>query len=154
MTGVQTCALPISSEALTCLTEGIYSSLENKESAVLLLLDLTKAFDTINHRILLKKLSLMGFCGTDLKWFESYLLNRRQHVRIDDSISTSLEIKAGVPQGSILGPLLFTLYTNDLPRCHNAFSVSYADGTSILIKDKNLGNLSKKSENILTSIIN
>ena len=73
-------------------------------------LDFSKAFDTVNHKILLEKLQKYGIRGVPLQWFTSYLTNRRQYVRIDNADSEMLTMTCGVPQGSTLGPLLFLLY--------------------------------------------
>ena len=83
----------------------------NKEHVIGVFMDLSKAFDTLDHQILLKKLYCYGIRGTALLWFESYLSNRKQYVVYNDISSNFLYSKCGVPQGSILGPLLFfTLY--------------------------------------------
>ena len=140
------------SDALICLTEKLYKNLENKDSSVLLLLDFTKAFDTIDHDILLTKLNKLGFEGLILQWFETYLKGRQQYIKLGDILSNTQQIKTGVPQGSILAPLLFSIYTNDLINSHNSFSVSFADDISILINDKNPETLSKKAESSLTNI--
>ena len=80
-------------------------------------MDLSKAFDTVDHNILLEKLSMYGVKGNNLKWFHSYLSNRKQYIEFqnDDKKekTNSLTIKCGVPQGSVLGPLLFIVYVND-----------------------------------------
>ena len=141
------------SDALICLTEKLYKNLENKDASALLLLDFTKAFDTIDHNILLTKLKRLGFDGLNLQWFETYLKGRQQYVQLDDISSNTQQIKTGVPQGSILGPLLFSIYTNDLINSHNSFSVSFADDISIVINDKNPETLSKKAEASLTNIM-
>ena len=89
----------------------------------------TKAFDSVLHHLLLYKLQTFGFNGTLLNWFHIYLNNRYQRVLIHGSMSTKLPVRSGVPQGSILGPLMFTLYVNDIAdKISNlSFKTLYAD---------------------------
>ena len=96
--------------------------------------DLSKAFDMVNHKLLLHKLKLLGITGTEFNWFMSYLSNRTQHVSVNDSISSANDIKSGVPQGSILGPLLFLLFINDMPdNIKNSCIDMYADDTLMYV---------------------
>ena len=95
-------------------------------------MDLSKAFDTLDHHVLLRKLKYYGVTDGALNWFESYLTNRKQFTIIEDKKSTLLNIITGVPQGSILGPLLFIIYINDLDNSLNKFkSIKYADDTTL-----------------------
>ena len=80
----------------------------------MILTDLQKAFDTIDHKILIEKMKCMGFSNDVTKWFESYLSKRMFSVNVEKSFSDKAPISCGVPQGSILGPLLFLLYVNDM----------------------------------------
>ena len=100
--------------------------------------DLQKAFDCCSHKILLIKLSKLGVRGRELKWFENYLKNREQFVSVNDGNSNLRYITKGVPQGSILGPLLFLIYINDLANCTSLFTLLFADDTSFLISGKKL----------------
>ena len=114
------------------LVDRIINHMDKNEVPINIFLDLAKAFDTIDHNILLHKLRFYGLDGASLLLFESYLSNRRQYVEIDEMQSETLLVKIGVPQGSILGPLLFTIYINDFPQVSNIFNfIMYADDTTL-----------------------
>ena len=107
--------------------------MDNNEVSISIFLDLSKAFDTLNHKILLNKLKYYGIEGVPLQLFKSYLTNRTQFVEIDDIKSDTLHIATGVPQGSILGPLLFIIYINDFSESSQVFNfIPYADDTTLL----------------------
>jgi retron-type reverse transcriptase len=106
--------------------------MDNKKLSAVILIDISKAFDSINHSILLKKLSAIGVSQETVKWFESYLTRRFQKVRIGSSLSTALPITHGVPQRAILSPLLFCIYTNDLPTVTQSCDLnSFVDDSKI-----------------------
>ena len=93
----------------------------------MILIDLQKTFDTVNHDILLKKLSIIGFSDPTAKWFQSYLSNRKFTVNIENSFSEVSSISCGLPQGSILGSLLFLIYVNHMPMSVKCNLFLYAD---------------------------
>ena len=128
--------------ALIQITESIRNSVDNNEFSCGIFIDLKKAFDTVNHSILLSKLNHYGVRGKAYDWFHSYLSNREQFVCINGHNSDSLPITCGVPQESILGPLLFLLYINDLPNTWKLLSFRiFADDTNIYLSRKNLNDL-------------
>ena len=125
--------------ALVHLTNKIASAIDRKELTAGVFLDLSKAFDTLDHEILFTdKLEHYGICGMALHWIKSYLSNRKQFVQFRKTCSDEQVIKCGVPQGSVLGPLLFILYINDLPNVSKVTeSLLFADDTSIFYSHSN-----------------
>ena len=111
----------------------VTENLDNKMHTVGIFLDLSKAFDTLNHDILINKLNSYGIRGLANSWIQDYLSERKQYVVYNGESSSYSSILCGVPQGSILGPLLFLLYINDLPRCSDLLHfILFADDTNIL----------------------
>ena len=124
--------------ALIHLYDKISAAIDNREYTIGIFLDLSKAFDTVNHKILLDKLEHYGIRGMALEWFKSYLANRKQFVQYNGHCSLTQNIKCGVPQGSILGPLLFLLYINDLCEVSDALElILFADDTNVFFSHKN-----------------
>lgn len=132
------------SMALLELTENITAALDQKNCTIGVFIDLKKAFDTIDHNLLLRKLEAYGIRGMASEWLKSYLYNRLQYVSIDDCNSDLLQVLCGVPQGSILGPKLFILYINDICNCSDILKfILFADDTNIFCSGKDPAQLSK-----------
>ena len=106
-------------------------NLDNDKVSGMVMIDYRKAFDMVDHELLLKKLEVYGIVNHKLKWCQSYLLNRKQVVRLSGKMSSEVVMKYGVPQGSILGPLFFLLFINDLPLHATSQIDLYADDTTI-----------------------
>ena len=103
--------------------------------------DLKKAFDTVDFEILLSKLDHYGFSGVSNNWFRNYLTGRKQFVTINGQESEVKQLHCGVPQGSVLGPLLFLIFINDLPNCTDLFTLLFADDTTFQISGDDLPSL-------------
>ena len=126
---------------LTYLCDYIRQESEKGNYTGMVLLDLQKAFDTVDHSILISKLQCMGFGKASLKWFKSYLSERNQICDFDGVLSEPMNITCGVPQGSILGPLLFLIYVNDIPAAVKCQLLLYADDSSLLVSGKDISQI-------------
>ena len=139
--------------AIIELQDRIVEIIDNKECCVGVFMDLSKAFDTLDHNILLNKLFHYGIRGVAHTWFQNYLTNRCQYVTIDGENSLQMPISCGVPQGSILGPLLFLIYINDLATVSkNAFTILFADDTNNIYKSDTYENLMRIATHDLQNI--
>ena len=146
------------------LIDTVFQHLDAGKLPLSKFIDLSKAFDTLNHFILLDKLKFYGPSNTSLSWFGSYLYQRQQFVELDDTISRTAIINTGVPQGSILGPLLFIIYMNDIHMASKNFNaILYADDTNLInplcsfnsslpVKNKDLEHVSEQMNIELATI--
>ena len=141
-------------DAIETLVGNILEGFENDMACLSIFIDLRKAFDTVNHAIILEKLRPIGIQGTLLLWFESYLNKRSQYTEIgNDAVSTKKEVSTGVPQGSLLGVLLFQLIINDMKNClKHTTAIIYADDTTLFVIGKNVRFLEKKLQTDLNSV--
>ena len=113
-------------------TDAILGAIDQKKTTAVVLLDMSKAFDSNNHSILLDKLQDIGASASALRGFSSYLFGRKQVVHINSTLSDALPLVSGIPQGSILGPLLFIIYVSSLPTVpKNCLSDCYVDHTKL-----------------------
>ena len=127
--------------SLTCIFYLNYGRASGFDSGLLtgmILIDLQKALDTINHNILLRKMSSLRFSDHPINWFQSYLSNRSFRVNVQGKYSCIAKIDCGVPQGSILGPLLFLLYVNDLKQAVDCDLFLYADDSCLVYQHKDV----------------
>ena len=129
---------------LSYLSDKIIQGLENRMSTGMILIDLQKAFDTIDHEIFLEKIKYLGFADSVIFWFRSYLTKRTFYVNIGKDSSSPGELSCGVPQGSILGPLVFLLYVNDMPQSVDCDLLLYADDSCLVFGDNDVNEIEKQ----------
>ena len=128
--------------AIVEITDNFKKAIDKNLYTCGVFLDFSKAFDTVNHQILLKKLEAYGIRGTPLQWFTNYLTNRQQYVSLNNLESPKQTITCGIPQGSSLGPLLFLIYINDMPNCLSKLSFRiFADDTNIFASSSSITDL-------------
>ncbi|PFX21315.1 putative RNA-directed DNA polymerase from transposon BS [Stylophora pistillata] len=140
--------------AVTYLTDQILEHMDKQQMTGSVFIDLKKAFDLVDHNCLLQKLEHYGVRGKSLTWFQNYLGSCTQRVRFGQDLSSSLPIKYGVPQGSLLGPLLFVIHINDLPRCLKNTHISmYADDTVIYCSGANPKEIKKALQEDLEPVV-
>lgn len=134
----------VKDQAIANLTQFIYKSLDNNKKCATVYLNLAKAFDTVDHDILIIKLKQLGICGNNLKLFTSYLSNKKQYVKINKTISSLKIIKCGVLQGTVISPIFFNIQIN---RIHSlplqSEIICYADDTVMLCKADSLEDIFK-----------
>lgn len=139
--------------ALTKFKNDVLKAFDNRSYTISLFLDMSKAFDTVDHQILLEKLKHYGIRDTAYHWFKSYLDNRKQYVEYGGTNSTTQTVSFGVPQGSILGPLLFILYVNDITSSSRLFdAILFADDTTLYASHSNLDTLIEMVNNELNNV--
>ena len=141
-------ALHSTTTALIDITDNIYKSMDDSLITILVLLDYSKAFDCANHKLIIAKLKALGFKNSSLKWINSYLTDRSQQVITDKGESSWINLINGVPQGSILGPLLFTILVSDISSNIRFCKYHlYADDTQLYITGK-LTEINKLIQNL------
>ena len=128
-------------------------SIDKNQLTCGIFIDLSKAFDTVNHDILLGKLEHYGIRGNSLNLFKSYLTDRKQFTVIENNRSKAGKIDCGVPQGSVLGPLFFLLFINDLPNCCPSGKIRiFADGTNVFFHSENIADLISTAKSIMLQL--
>ena len=141
--------------AVLQLIEQINQSFEKNEFTLVVFADLSKAFDTVDHQILFKKLEYYGIAGNNLRWFENSLKGRQQFISFENNSTKKVTMTCGVPQGSILGPLLFLLYVNDLHHASKVLNpIMFADDTNLFFSRSDINLLFEKMNKELTNVSN
>ena len=138
--------------ALLDVVTSCYDNINDTNYTALLFLGLKKAFDTVKHEILIHKLEHYGICGVALDLFSSFLTNRFEYVSLHNSLSSKKLNTYGVPQGSVLGPLLFTIYINNISSITSTSPRLFADDTCLIFKDSKFENLNRKIEMEVTNV--
>ena len=140
-------------DAIIDVTESIYRNLNDRKHTMSVFVDFSKAFDTVNHSILLSKMWKYGIRGRAHSWFDSYLKDRGQRVRVNGVCSDRSLLSVGVPQGSVLGPVLFLIYVNNMCDAISlSKTVQFADDTTLLLYDHNHSTLTNAATSSLAQL--